>query len=288
MFDLFEITVSSNPETEEKLLKLEKAAEFLQARGFGGQEMSMVLGSGLGGLVKEATEAQFIDAADIPGYPQSTVEGHRGRLAAGKISGTKTLIFQGRMHFYEGYGPLEVCAPVIISRLLDIESLILTTAAGAVNPAFHPGEMMIIDDYITIGLPESLTGFHQRRSVECGCRASYPVSDNNLAQAAAKAALEAGIRLHRGVFGYALGPCYETPAEVRMLEFAGVDAVSMSTAPEIAAAKLWGLKTLALAFLANRASGFHHAPLTHDEVQSSGAEFESRFRVMMRKMLEMI
>lgn len=269
----------------EKLFELEGAAEFLRERGFGGRRVGIILGSGLGEAGEILEGAVTVDSGDIPGYPRSTVEGHQGGLAAGEVSGVAALVFLGRAHHYEGYEPLEVCAPVIVSRLLGAEAVIITTSSGAINPGFKPGEAMFIDDYIAVGCKDPLLGLVKGGAAGRGILPGGGVSDEALYEAASQAAAEAEIRLNRGVFGYATGPSYETRAEVRMLEFAGADAVSMSTVPEMAAAKALGMRTIGIAVLVNMAAGLHHTGLTHKEVQESAGKAARGMGGVLRRLI---
>lgn len=266
---------------------LVKSAHFLREQGFAGVEIALVLGSGLGALAEKAVQRSIIDTEDIPCYPHSSVEGHHGRIILGDIGGVKCLVFQGRVHYYEGHSLLKVCAPVIVSKMLGCETVILTNASGAINGRFAAGTMMIIEDVISVFFPNPLTGL-LKSEIRGGVYNESDLLYTPYEKAAVSAAGELGIELHKGVLGVSAGPAYETPAEVRMLRFAGADAASMSTAPEMIMAKYLGMKTLAIACLTNKAAGISETPLTHEEVQETAGIAGENFQRLIVKTIEKI
>ena len=261
---------------------LKNAAGFLQENGFTGAKTAVVLGSGLGGFADEVINPVAVEMRKIPGYPAPSVEGHGGRILIGEIEGARVLVYQGRAHLYEGHSPGIVCAPVIVSRLLGVESIILTTASGAINPDFTPGDLMLMEDFITLGFNITFEDIFPGK-IRRAAQTVFP--DKELFNAAIFAAENAGVNLRRGIFGYASGPSYETPSEVKALRFAGADAVSMSTVPEIIAATGLGMKTAAFSCITNMAAGISAAPLTHDEVQEVGKKLAEPFKIIVKGML---
>ncbi|NQS96868.1 MAG: purine-nucleoside phosphorylase [candidate division Zixibacteria bacterium] len=271
-------------EATEDWEKLKEAAGFLKDAGFYGMKLSLVLGTGLGGLADEVEDAVIIDTDEIPGYPSSSVEGHYGRIVMGTLSGLKVLVFQGRVHYYEGHSPLMVCAPVIISSFLGLQSVLLTNAAGAVRDDFKPGDLMLIDDTVNLSYMNPLLGTVSAE-VRGGALSFDSIAYPLYVTAALEAALEEGVTLHRGILGMTAGPTYETPAEVQMLSYAGADAASMSTIPEIIMAKRLGLKVLTVSCLTNMATGISPNPLTHREVQIVAGMVSDKFRAFMKNVV---
>ncbi|MBC8205426.1 purine-nucleoside phosphorylase [bacterium] len=243
-----------------------KAADFLKDKGFLGGKLAIVLGSGLGALAEEAENPRTIDTAEISGYPASSVEGHHGRIVEGRIAGVDTLIFQGRVHYYEGYPPEQTAAPVFLSKAMGIESIIFTNASGAVNPLYRPGDFMLIVDFLNLMFMNPLSGL-SRSEVRGGAVNTHSVLYQPYIDAVRQTAIAERIRLHEGVLGVMSGPSYETPAEIRMLRIAGADAVSMSTVPELITASYLDMKTAAVSCITNKAAGISDKPLTHEEVQ---------------------
>ena len=264
--------------------KLKESAGFLKDAGFYGMKLSLVLGTGLGRLANDVEDAVIFDTDEIPGYPSSSVEGHYGRIVMGTLSGLKVLVFQGRVHYYEGYSPLMVCAPVIISSFLGLQSILLTNAAGAVRKDFKPGDLMLIDDTVNLSYMNPLLGTVSAE-VRGGAFSMDSIAYPLYIGLAVEAALEEGVTLHRGILGMTAGPTYETPAEVRMFSYAGADAVSMSTIPEIIMAKRLGLKVMAVSCLTNMAPGISPNPLTHNEVQMMAGMVSDKFRAFMKNLI---
>lgn len=273
--------------TREEWGRLEESAEFLRNKGFAGGKIAIVLGSGLGGLADEIKPKASIDTDDIPHYPVSSVPGHSGRIIAGELTGVEILAFKGRVHHYEGFSPLTACAPVIVSHILGIESLLLTNAAGAINQKFQPGDIMLIEDFVSFNFINPLRGLVGSR-LRGGALNLDIIAHEPYARAATKAASEEGIKFHSGIYGFVAGPSYETRAEVKMLAYAGADALGMSTVPEIITARKLGMKTLALSCITNKAAGISPYPLSHEDVQAAGENFSARFKVLMRNIIRRI
>lgn len=243
----------------------------------------LILGSGLGGFADELEDAVRIPYRDIPGFPPSTVEGHRGQLVAGRAEGVECLALQGRFHLYEGHEPELLALPVRAAAALGARTLIVTNAAGGVNPAFRAGDLMLIEDHI------NLMGCNPLIGPVIPGDARFPDMsepyDRGLREIAERVALERRIRLVRGVYLAVAGPSYETPAEVRMFRRLGADAVGMSTVPEVIVARALGVRVLGISLVTNAASGFAEAPLSHADVVAAGAEAAGRFTALLRGIL---
>lgn len=230
--------------------------------------VGLVLGSGLGAFADTLTQATPIPFGEIPHFPASTVAGHGGALVVGACAGIPTAVMKGRVHSYEGYALAEVVFPVRVLARLGVRTLVVTNAAGAVNALFAPGELMLIEDHINlIGSP--LVGPNDEA---LGPR--FPdmsqAYDRELLGIAEAACGEVGVRARRGVYLALGGPSYETPAEIRMARVLGADAVGMSTAPEVIAARHLGLRVLGLSCITNMAAGVTSARLDHAEVLATG------------------
>jgi purine-nucleoside phosphorylase len=254
---------------------IERAAESISARHAAAPDIALILGSGLGdlaGLVERATAIPF---GEIPGFPGAAVAGHAGRLVLGMLAGASVAVLQGRFHMYEGYDAATVALPTRVMLALGARTLIVTNAAGGINRTFRAGDLMVIDDHINLMFRNPLTG----AALEGETRfpdMSRPY-DPALQQLAERVAMTERIRLVRGVYAGLLGPTYETPAEVRMLERLGADAVGMSTVPESIAARARGVPVLGISLISNAAAGYTAAPLSHEEVVAAGVEVRERF-----------
>ncbi|MGB8353542.1 MAG: purine-nucleoside phosphorylase [Chthoniobacteraceae bacterium] len=222
-------------------------------------EWGIVLGSGLGGFVNEFPELGVLPYGEVPGMPLTTVPGHEGRFVFTKFAGKSIMIAQGRTHLYEGHTARQVATGVRFMAAMGVTKLILTNAAGAINPAFTPGDWMVIGDHINLTGTSPLTGgpnfFDMSEVYSQRLRAHFE-----------KSAVWEKITLHSGVYACVAGPQYETPAEVRMLGKLGADAVGMSTVPEAIQARALGLEVAAFSFLTNHAAGLGSKKLDHDEV----------------------
>lgn len=242
--------------------------------------VGVVLGSGLGALA-DAVQGTAIPYADIPGFAASTVPGHAGRLVIGRLEGRPVAVFQGRFHLYEGYDPADVTFPVRVLRELGAATLIVTNAAGAVNPDFRPGDLMLIADHINLTGRNPLVGVGDER---LGPR--FPdmtnAYDPELRSLARRVGEALGIALREGVYAGLLGPSYETPAEIRMLRVLGADAVGMSTVAEVIVARQVGLRVLGVSCLTNMAAGILPQPLSHEEVLETGRKAARTFTRLLR------
>lgn len=239
-------------------------------------ETALVLGSGLGGFAKYAEVAATVPYDEIEGFPVSTVSGHQGRFVFGSIGGVPLVIMQGRVHYYEGYPMQDVVLPIRVMGLLGAKRLILTNAAGGINPVFRQGGLMLLSGHISSLVPSPLIGGNIDVLGE-----RFPdmtqVYDKGLRDHALNTAQELGIPLQEGVYLQTTGPNYETPEEVRMMGTWGADAVGMSTACEAMAAKHMGLKVCGISCITNMAAGLGEEMLRHEDVKEAAAKAETDF-----------
>ena len=245
-------------------------------------EVGIVLGSGLGGLADELTDAVAIPFGDLPGWPAATAPGHAGRLLIGHLAGRPAVLLQGRFHMYEGNDPGLVIQPVLLFKRLGARIVVLTNAAGGLNPAFGPGTLMVIRDHINLTGRNPLIG---PNADSIGARFpdlteawSARLRERLHASGAAE-----GVGLEEGVYVGLTGPNYETPAEVRMLAAQGGDAVGMSTVLECIAARWAGLEVCGVSLVTNAGAGYTGATLNHEEVLEAGAESGPRLARVIRR-----
>lgn len=262
-----------------------KAAEYIRKLIKDTPQIAIVLGSGLGTLADEIENAIEIDYKDIPGFPRTTVAGHDGKLIYGTLSGKKVIGMKGRFHYYEGHDVSNVTFAVKVFKLLGIENIFVTNAAGGINKEFKPGDLMLIKDHISFFAPSPLRG---QNIDEFGPR--FPdmseAYSKKLINMAKEAAESEGISLKEGVYAFTQGPMYETPAEIRALSVMGADAVGMSTVPEVITARHAGMKVLGISCITNMAAGILDKPLSHQEVMDTAREVESKFKRLVRKIVE--
>lgn len=263
---------------------IRKAAGYITARIGDIPKTALVLGSGLGDFGELLAEKTEIPYVQIPGFPTSTVPGHAGKLIYGNLNGKPLLCLSGRFHFYEGYEMKDVAFYVQVLKTLGVEQLILTNAVGGINTDFKPGDLMLITDHIKFFDTTPLRG---KNVEELGPRffdMSHAYTPA-LAQTARMAAKEAGIELREGVYAFMPGPCFETPAEIRMLRTLGADAVGMSTVPEVIAAAHCGLQVLGISCVTNMAAGILNQPLRHEEVMETADSVKERFETLVKTVL---
>ena len=241
---------------------------------------AIVLGSGLGGLAGEIEAPVRIPYRDVPGFPESTVAGHAGELILGTLCGVAVAALAGRFHAYEGHDIRLAAFPARVAHALGAGTLIVSNAAGGINRLFQPGDLMLIRDHVNIMFRNPLVG-----PVEAGDLRFPDMSapyDAGLASLALRVAADQGVVLREGVYAALLGPAYETPAEVRMLELLGADAVGMSTVPEVIVARALGMRVLGISCITNLACGLSLTPITHDEVLATTAGAATRFSALIR------
>ena len=244
--------------------------------------VGIVLGSGLGGLADDLDGPVAIPFADLPGWPAATAPGHVGRLLLGRLAGTPVVMLQGRFHLYEGNDPGLVVEPVLLFGRLGARVVVLTNAAGGVDPDFGPGTLMVIADHLNLTGRSPLFGPNDDTMGPRFQDLTEAWSPRLRAALRAAGAAE-GVDLAEGIYAGLLGPQYETPAEVRMLRTLGADAVGMSTVLECIAARWVGLEVCGVSLVTNAGAGYSGQPLTHEEVLAAGAEAGPRLARVIRR-----
>jgi len=243
---------------------------------------ALVLGSGLGGLVDEVKDAIRIPYAELPGFPQSGVTGHAGAVVAGHFAGKPVLMLAGRAHYYE-HGNAAAMRPVIETLAgIGVTKLLLTNAAGSVDPDMPPGSVMLIDDHINFSGSNPLFGEPtDRRFVGL-----TEANDAGMRAAIERAAKSTGTVLHKGVYMWFSGPSFETPAEIRMARIMGANAVGMSTVPEVILARFFGLRVAACSVITNLAAGMTGAELSHTETKDMAPIGGAKLATVLKKMFQ--
>jgi purine-nucleoside phosphorylase len=266
--------------------KIQESADFIKNKGNISPEVGLILGSGLGVLADEIQNAVKIKYNDIPNFPVSTVEGHAGQLVIGNLEGKQVVAMQGRFHYYEGYSQQEITFPVRVMKALGVDTIVVTNAAGGSNTNFKPGDLMVIKDHINLSGNNPLIGKNDERfgprfpDMSTAYKPEYVV----LVKECAK---ELNMNIQEGVYAFFSGPTYETPAEVRMAQILGADAVGMSTAPEVIVASHSSMDVIGISCITNMAAGILDQPLDHEEViettQKVKAEFLSLVKAVVNK-----
>ena len=266
--------------------KIQETAAFLKERMISKPETDISLGSGLGHLVDEIEVETEISYGDIPNMPISTVEGHSGKLLFGKLGGKEILAMQGRFHYYEGYSMKEVTFPVRVMYELGIKNLFVSNAAGGMNPAFHVGDLMIINDQINLFPENPLRG----KNFPTGPRfpSMHQAFDPEFIKIVEEVAAEQGIKIFKGVYVGTQGPTFETPAEYRMFRGMGADAVGMSTVPEVIVAVHCGMRVFGISVITDL-GGFDEAvSVSHEEVQAAADAAQPRMTALMKGLIKKV
>ncbi|MGZ0053137.1 purine-nucleoside phosphorylase [Brevibacillus gelatini] len=262
------------------MANFQEAVAFIEQKLAEKPTIGLVLGSGLGVLADEIENPVVIPYHEIPGFTVSTVVGHKGQLVIGKLQGKQVVAMQGRFHFYEGHGLDAVVFPIRVMKLLGVETIIVTNAAGGINESYEPGDLMLISDHINMTFRNPLIGPNDD---ELGAR--FPdmseAYSKELRQLAHQVAAEQGIQLREGVYVGLLGPSYETPAEIRMLRLLGGDAVGMSTVPEVIVARHMRVNVLGISCISNMAAGILEQPLSHEEVMETTEKVKTQFLALV-------
>ena len=268
-----------------------EAAEYVRSRLSIHPKAALILGSGLNALAEQVEEPDILSYADIPHLAVSTVPGHAGRLVAGTLAGCPTAVLQGRVHLYEGYSPAEITRPIRLLKLLGVETLIITNAAGALSHHFAVGDLMAIVDHINL---PGLAGHHPLRGPNdesLGPRFPEMTTayDRDLLAVAHQSARQHQIALKEGVYAMVAGPSFETPAEVRFLRTIGADAVGMSTVPEVVVARHAGIRVLAISLITNIAVDSLEptaSAANHTEVLQAGEQAIPHLASLIRGILQ--
>jgi purine-nucleoside phosphorylase len=274
--------------------QVNEAAEFLRTKlGELSPRIGIVLGSGLGAVAEAVASPVFVPYGEIPHFPQSTVEGHSGRIVAGLLGGVPVVVMQGRVHYYEGYTPQQVTFPMRVLGRLGLKTVILTNAAGGINANYKLGDLVLLSDHINslgfnplIGPNEPRFGDSQRTGLRFfDMTAAYSVELRGLAQAAARSE---GYALHEGVYLATSGPSFETPAEIRAFRMLGADLVGMSTVPETIVARHMGLGVLGISCVTNLAAGISATQLSHEEVFETGSRVQHQLAKLFTRLMPML
>jgi len=250
-------------------------------------KVSLILGSGLGSIADAIQNSVSIPYKHIPNWPASTVQGHVGQLVIGEFEGLPILVMQGRAHYYEGYSIAQIGLPIRVMQSLGIEIVIVTNAAGAVNPEFAPGELMLITDHLNLIGMAGLNPLRGPNLDEFGPR--FPdmsqAYDKQLMQIGRTVAARNYLTLREGVYACLAGPSFETPADLRFLRLAGVDAVGMSTVPEVMVARHGGTRVLGISGISNKANLDGETLTTHEEVLKAGKKLSPQLLVLLNGIL---
>lgn len=270
--------------------QLDEVAEAIRTRTTYRPRVAMILGSGLGALATAVEQAVIIPYNELPNWPVSTVFGHQGHLVVGLLEGQEVIVMQGRAHYYEGYSMAQVTLPVRVFQRLGIEILIVTNAAGAVNPLYEPGDLMLITDHLNLIGMAGLNPLHGPNLDELGPR--FPdmsqAYDRRLGALARQVAQETSTRLWEGVYVSLAGPSFETPADLRFLRMVGADAVGMSTVPEVIAARHGGTRVLGISGISNKANLDGNTMTTHEEVLEAGEQIVPKLTTITRGVLRVL
>jgi purine-nucleoside phosphorylase len=251
--------------------------------------IGIVLGSGLGAVADAVAGPLVVPYAEIPHFPSSTVEGHKGRIVAGCMGGVPVVVMQGRVHFYEGYSPEEVTFPLRVLGALGIRAVVLTCAAGGIAEGYRVGQLVALSDHINLMGWNPLIGPNEPRfSLQPSAGLRFPdmteAYSKRLRALAKEAALEEGFALDEGVYLAISGPSFETPAEIRAFRALGATLVGMSTVPETIVARHMGIEVLGLACVANPAAGMGATALSHEEVFAAGRQVEQRLTRLLERL----
>jgi purine-nucleoside phosphorylase len=265
----------------------EEAVRFIQSRTTHQPQVGLVLGSGLNPLAEMVDSADVIPYGDVPHFPRPTVEGHQGRLVVGWLAGVPILVMQGRVHFYEGYSMQQVTFPVRVMQVMGIQTLIVTNAAGGINPSFHAGELMLITDHINLIGMVGFNPLYGPNDPALGPR--FPdmseAYDARLRHVARQVAQENDILLREGVYVGLSGPSFETPADIRFLRTIGADAVGMSTVAEVTVARHGGMRVLGISSITNVAAVEPGQETSHEEVLAAGQQIVPRLMTLIQGVL---
>lgn len=269
------------------LAQIDEVAQQIRSRISRQPSVGMILGSGLGALAEAVTQAVNISYSQLPYWPVPSVEGHKGQLVIGQLEGQDVLIMQGRTHFYEGISMAEVGLPVRVMQKLGVKIVIVTNAAGAVNQDFQPGDLMLITDHINLLGMAGNSPLRGPNLDELGPR--FPdmsqAYDRQLMEIASQVAKEQGIQLRQGVYSCLAGPSFESPADLRFLRAIGVDAVGMSTVPEVVVARHGGQRVLGFSGISNKANLNGNTITTHEEVLEAGKVIAPKLTVLLKGVL---
>lgn len=266
------------------LEEIKKTAAFVRTRTEDfAPEVGIILGTGLGDFADKIDARFIIEYKDVPGFPVSTVEGHKGRMIFGEIEGRRVVAMQGRFHYYEGYTMQQVTFPVRVMQQIGIKYLFVSNASGGINPSFRTGDLMIITDHINFFPEHPLRG----KNIDYGPR--FPdmseAYSKELIQKALEIAKEKGIKVQQGVYLGTQGPTFETPSEYKMFHILGADAVGMSTVPEVIVANHCGIKVFGVSVITDLGVEGKIVEVSHEEVQKAADEAQPRMTTIMKELI---
>ena len=272
------------------LAMIDEAVTAIRAKTSHQPKIGLILGSGFGDLAESISPADYIHYSEIPYWPVSTIQGHKGHLVIGNLESKPVLIMQGRAHFYEGYPISFIGFPIRVMIRLGVEVLIITNAAGGVNPDFDPGDVMLIKDHVSLMAMGGNNPLRGPNIDEFGER--FPdmsrTYDQELLNKARESAKGKGIMLKEGVYVCLAGPSFETPADLRFMQTIGVDAVGMSTVPEVIVARHGGLRVLGISGISNKANLDGSTVTTHEEVLEAGKVLVPKLDAIIRGVIRKI
>lgn len=264
--------------------KIKETAKFLKDIGVAQPEFGIVLGTGLGGVVKHMDIIKKIPYHDIPNFPVSTVTGHSGELIYGTLSGKKVVAMRGRFHYYEGWEMSEVTFPIRVMKLLGVEKLVVSNASGGVNPEFEVGDVMVITDHINMMPEHPLRGPNEERFGQRFVDMHEPY-DQHMIQTMKTVAQEKSIKIQQGIYLALQGPTFETPAEYKMVKLMGADAVGMSTVPEVIVAKHMNMKCFGLSVITDLGIEGKIEEVSHEAVQEAAKASEDKISELIEEFI---
>ncbi|MBE5103527.1 purine-nucleoside phosphorylase [Priestia aryabhattai] len=264
--------------------KVQQTKDYLLSQIDQSPSIGLVLGSGLGILADEIENPTYIPYNELPHFPASTVTGHAGRMVIGDLKGKRVIAMQGRFHYYEGHSLEAVTYPIRIMKAIGVQQIIVTNAAGGINPDFKPGDLMIIQDHINLTSQNPLIGPNEEEFGERFPDMSEAYSKKLIALAK-DVASKNKINMVEGIYAGMLGPSYETPAEINFLSIIGASAVGMSTVPEVIVAQHSGLEVLGISCISNMAAGISEHSLTHDEVMETTENIKAQFLQLVKEVI---
>ncbi len=269
------------------LEQIKEAADFLKSANFQDSEIGIVLGTGLGQLIDHIEIKASVDYTDIPFFPEATVESHKGKLIYGQLAGKTVIAMQGRFHLYEGYSHQEVTFPSRVLHALGIQQLLISNAAGAINPQYRKGELFLLDDHINLqgGSPLAIKGIDALGPKFVDMLEPYNNKLNTQIESIAK---ENNITLYKGVYAAVVGPQLETRAEYRYLRTIGADAVGMSTVPEVIVANQLQIPCIAISVLTDECNPDNLQPINIPEIMALAAKAEPKMILLFKELIKNI